>query len=349
MFGGRLRWTERRTSGGALPQAWKIEFLRLVDAGRTRDAARLLRRRLRRPTAAPDTIVPIADAMARDLTDLHDVEAPNAVTGASAGDTSGIEADSENVPTFRAYLLGPFEVIVGGVRIDHWITLRGQAILRYLLLDRGKPVPRETLMAAMWPEASTASARNCLNVAIHGLRRSLQVNQGDPNWIVYRNGCYHMHHGTSYWTDLDEFRQMANLGMRALDERLGSYARECLERAVALHRGQLYETEPPEDWFLPDFREVEALFLDSLERLAGSYFEAGDMNRCVLLCRQLINEDPCRETAHQLLMQAYAAQKHFHLAARQYADCVQTLKDKLAVRPSPETNTLFRTLAAGRA
>ncbi len=51
--------------------------------------------------------------------------------------------------------------------------------------------------------------------------------------------------------------------------------------------------------------------------------------------------DPCHQEAHLALMRAFIAQGRPELAARQYQQCAQVMKDDLNISPSPEMSELF--------
>ena len=85
------------------------------------------------------------------------------------------------------HIEGPEGVLEGGVAQRHRI-----ALLALLAVAPRRLLPRDRLMALLWPEASTESARNLLNAAVHAVRRSLGeqvlINQGtglylDPSAI----------------------------------------------------------------------------------------------------------------------------------------------------------------------
>jgi hypothetical protein len=74
-------------------------------------------------------------------------------------------------PSLTAYLLGGFRVALNLNPVENWPSNRGRMVLKYLLTHRDRPVPREVLMETFWPNAKPGSARNRLNVALHGLRQ----------------------------------------------------------------------------------------------------------------------------------------------------------------------------------
>ena len=60
-------------------------------------------------------------------------------------------------------------------------------------------------MAVFWPESSPEASRNSLNVAIHGLRRTLRTITDMPV-VVYAGGAYRINcDDLRLWLDVDEF------------------------------------------------------------------------------------------------------------------------------------------------
>jgi len=87
--------------------------------------------------------------------------------------------------TLEARLLGPMDVSVGGQRVEHWRGRKGALLLAYLLLHRGRPVPRDALTVTFWPEAPSDASRNRLHVTLHALRADLQAASALPV-VVFR-------------------------------------------------------------------------------------------------------------------------------------------------------------------
>ena len=77
----------------------------------------------------------------------------------------------------RIQLCGRFIADIDGSRIEDALPGRlGRILFAYLVLNRGRPVPRDTLLMAGWGEDAPAEGRNALNalnVLLSKLRHGL--------------------------------------------------------------------------------------------------------------------------------------------------------------------------------
>lgn len=242
--------------------------------------------------------------------------------------------------------LGGTDVWVHGRRVERWSSRRGKMIFRYLLWQR-RPVRREVLMDLLWPYATPASARNNLNVAIYGLRRTLEVGGPGP-YVSHREGSYQLAPGLTVWSDADAFETHRRLARSAVAEDRTTDADHHLSRATELYRGPLFADAADGEWYLTARRTLLEHYTDVLERRARLRCEAGDLDSCIDLCRQLLGVEPCHEVAHRQLMRSYAARGLYHLVARQYAECVRELRRRLDTSPHPETTSIYQALVHSR-
>ncbi len=232
---------------------------------------------------------------------------------------------------------------VRGTPIEAWSTQRGLMVLRYLVLHRGKPIGRETLMDLLWPHSSANAARNNLNVAIYGLRRSLEAG-GEGPFVIHQDGAYSISCSLSLLTDVEVFEELIREADQLRTFGAEPEAERRYLRAMEIYRGPLFADDCSGDWYLMDRRLLSERNVWAIECVAGFAFGRGDMHRCVDLCHEMLRLDRCRETAHRLLMRAYAAIDQYQLVARQYADCVAALQEDLDVAPHPDTTALFKVL-----
>jgi DNA-binding SARP family transcriptional activator len=191
-------------------------------------------------------------------------------------------------------------------------------------------------MEVFWPNATPDSARNNLNVAIHGLRRSLRA-VADVPVVVLQDEAYRLHPDIRLWLDVDEFERSADAGQRleaagALDAASVAY-----EKAIALYQGDLLADDPYEQWALLDRERLRLTYLDILDRLSRLHLSRGRLASSAALCRRIIESDACREDAHRRLMRCYSRQGQPHLALRQYGACVAALQMEMDVEPDPAT------------
>lgn len=251
------------------------------------------------------------------------------------------------VHALRASVLGPVSILCDGVAVERWHSRRGLGILKYLLLHRERPVSRDSLMAQFWPDADTDRARNCLNVAVHGLRKSLRHHADDgAELIVLEDGCYAIAPDVDVWVDHDELR---SAGGRVASMREGGFAEQAVaacERAEALWRGPLFDGDPLEDWFLIDRQAAADALVDVLHHHAGSLLDLRRPHEAIDVAHRILRSERSCERAHLLLMQAYVQLGQINRAVRQYAECSQVLDEELGVGPGAELEALRLRLAS---
>ena len=245
-----------------------------------------------------------------------------------------------------ALVLGPLELSVAGRRVPRWNSLKARAVFQYLLIHQDRPIRRDVLMELQWPDHTRNSARNNLNVALYSLRNTLDGPGHGVQPVLYQDGCYSLNPALTWWIDRNEFfstLQHAESARRAGRPRQAIAA---YEKAVEFYRGPLFEDDPAGEWFLPEQRHLEELYLQALEHLATVYFELGELPEAVRCGQLAVGTDPCCEPAHRLLMRCFGSLHQQQLVCRQYRSCVAALQDELDVPPGEETVQLFRDLTA---
>jgi len=248
-------------------------------------------------------------------------------------------AELPGAPTLTVRLLGQFRVTLHDRPIVSWPSGRGRAVFKYLLTHRERPIPRDALMEIFWPEGSPESARNSLNVAMHGLRQALRAVTNDPV-ILFQNGVYRFNPDLRIWLDVDEFRRYVQSGRRLEDAGNISGAAAEYEQSINLYDGDLMADDLADDWPVLTRERLRVAYLDTLDRLSHIRFSQDHYNACVSLCELLLAQDSCREDAHCRLMRCYSRLGQHHLALRQYQICRDALREELDVEPAAATTQL---------
>jgi len=246
-----------------------------------------------------------------------------------------------------ASVLGPLDLTVAGHRILRWNSLKAKTVFQYLIIQIDRPVRREALMELMWPDHSVSSARNNLNAALYSLRNTLDHRGRKIQYILYRDGCYLPNPELMWWIDRTEFLTILQRAERAWRSGHSQEAIDTYMRAVRLYRGPLFEDDREGDWYLPEQRRLQQLYLQVLESLAKLHLDQRDLATAVQFGQLAIGADPCCEPAHRLLMRCYALQHQQQLVSRQYRLCSAALHDELGVSPGTDTVELFRSLTSG--
>jgi DNA-binding SARP family transcriptional activator len=252
-------------------------------------------------------------------------------------------AGRESRPDVEVGVLGPLEVAIHGQRVDRWDSLKARSIFQYLVVHADQPVRREVLMETIWPGYTRDSARNNLNVGVYNLRRTLGSRQGE-HCIIYVDGCYALDPQMAWWIDRDEF---LDAFARATTYRRAGRHQEAIEayrKGLALYRGPMLDDDPVSEWHLDEQRYLEDACLAALEQVGELHLELDDPVEAGRAARKALAVDPCRESAHRLIMRCYAREHQHHLVSRQLKICTRTLRRELGIMPAPETIQVFEAL-----
>jgi hypothetical protein len=101
--------------------------------------------------------------------------APGGRADWSAGPAARRVTARDGLIRVEARLLGQFELLIKDQPVQHWRGNRGRMLLAFLLLHRARPLTRDELGGAFWPDAAPDVVRNRVHVAIHGLRKDLRA------------------------------------------------------------------------------------------------------------------------------------------------------------------------------
>jgi DNA-binding SARP family transcriptional activator len=252
----------------------------------------------------------------------------------------------QSPPSLAAHCLGPFRVYQNDQLITDWTGLKGQCILKYLVIHRGRPTAKDILMDVFWRDADPEAARRNLHQAIYSLRQTLRQGQPDFQHIQFENDCYSLNPEMSIWLDFQEFEKHVQAGRRL--EAAGRLAQSMAEYGIAegLYQGDFLEEDLYQDWPRLQREHIRNTHLDIADRLSEYYLRQGEYTAATALCQKVLAQENCHEAAHRRLMRCYLAQGQRHLAVRQYQTCVEALKEELDLTPAEETVALYRRITA---
>jgi DNA-binding SARP family transcriptional activator len=248
-------------------------------------------------------------------------------------------------PPLRFTLLGAFGLRRGGheVASEEWERRVAERLTRFLVLHRGEAVPEDVLFEAFWPEASPATARRGLQVAVSAARAVLDAPDTSDSRIDARQRTYRLLLQSDDVVDSDVFEQAA----RAALAEPGADRRAMLERAAALWSGAPLPEERYESWSARWRERLVDLQGELLAALAQSSLAAGDPFAAAAAARRHVELDALSEAAHRTLMIAFARGGRRGHALRQFLDCRRALIDHLGLEPSAQTSQLQRAILAG--
>ncbi len=210
-------------------------------------------------------------------------------------------------------------------------TIRSQSLLAYLLLHREKRHAREALAEMFWPGKPRHRARRSLSTALWRIRRCFEPNdplEGDHHVIGFR-------YPGEVWIDVEAFET----GIR---EASGV---EALHRYATMYAGTflagLYD-----DWVVRERDWLQSLYEHAWLRIMAEYEAQADYGSALKAAFHVLQLDETNEAAHRVAMRAYWQLGQRTAALEQFHRCQQALAQQLAVEPSAETISLYRTFLA---
>jgi len=235
------------------------------------------------------------------------------------------------------YYLGPFRLLLRGQSADLPSGGKGIRILKYLLANPRRSVPKDMLIDLFWPDADAETGKRNLHQALYCVRKALRTGQHELQIVVYDNGAYHVSPGLEIWSDVEEFERQARRARQAhtagrVDEALSHYV-----AAEGLYSGDYLEDSPYEEWLLGERERLRLLYVDVADSLSRLRLEAGDIHGALDVSQSLLQHESCDETAHRRAMSCYAALGQRHLVVRQYRACVDNLERAYGLKPSADT------------
>ncbi len=239
--------------------------------------------------------------------------------------------------------------LLGQVRIAHAdspspvkVTHRIQALLAYLLLQRQRSHPRETLAGLFWGDHSQERARSCLNTALWRLRQALEPD-GVPRGtylLTMPTDEVGFNLESNHWLDVGAFEEQSSPVLAKPVEAMQADDAQILGSTLQLYTGELLEGFY-DDWALRERERLRRIYLNCLAHLMDYYKYHGAFEKSLLCGQCILDQEPLREEIQREMMRLYVANGQRALAVRQYELCRQTLAAELGIPPMEETQALY--------
>lgn len=296
-----------------------------VLAGRAA-LAEVLQEQLDTLEIGPALRAEVATALARPRTFVTAVAAP----------------EPSSAPPVVIALLGTFELREGEriASAGSWRTTKAKEMLAFLAVARDRRAPRDTIAAALWPDADRSAAVSNFHYTLYSLRQGLAGRGLDASiGVARRSSVYVLEVRGEGGCDVDEFvAELAAARSRQSDgaERDAILG---LRRALALHRGAFVE-DLRGDWIDEAREGFERRYDSALAALASLELRAGEAEAAIRSARLLIARDPLDESSHRLLLEGLDESGQGAEALRHYRALEKSLRDELGVVPQAETVAL---------
>jgi DNA-binding SARP family transcriptional activator len=240
----------------------------------------------------------------------------------------------------RIQLCGRFVADIDGSRVEEALPgRRGRVLFAYLVLNRGRALPRDELLLAGWGEEAPAEAGNALSVLLSKLRHGLGADR-----LRGRTGVELLLPQATF-VDVEAALEGAHRAESAIAE--GRWAQAWGPAGIAYHvatRPFLTGLDAP--WIDEWRRRLEEVRLRGLECFAAAGLGLGGpaLAQAEERARMLTELAPYRETAHRLLMEALERRGNVAEALRAYERLRVLLREELGIAPNPALQAVHRRL-----
>jgi SARP family transcriptional regulator, regulator of embCAB operon len=240
----------------------------------------------------------------------------------------------------RVQLCGRFVVDVDGVRVEDALPgRRGRILFAYLVLNRGRALPRDELVMAGWGEDAAADAKSALSVLMSKLRHGL-----GPQWLHGRSELELVLPQATF-IDVEAALEGVHRAETCIAE--GRWAQAWGPAGIAYHvtsRRFLAGLDAP--WIAQWRRRLEDVRLRGLECFVAAGLGLGGpaTAQAEERARLLTELAPYRESGHRLLMEALEQRGNVAEALRAYQRLRVLLRDELGIAPNPELQAVHRRL-----
>jgi DNA-binding SARP family transcriptional activator len=242
--------------------------------------------------------------------------------------------------SMRISLCGRLRVSLDGEALEHRLERRQARVLAALLVLRhARPMRREELIEAIWPEATWGQHEGALRVLLSAVRR------------VFGSGALtgrvelRLELPDDVWIDVEQAAADVAAAECALREERLADASASAHAAAALLAEPFLAGENAA-WIEEARRDLDDLALSALELEARAELQRGNAREAARAARELVTRAPYREGAHALLMEALAAQGNTAEALIAYERLRQLLRDELGTTPSHALTELHARLLA---
>ncbi len=196
------------------------------------------------------------------------------------------------------------------------------AMLALLVLQRGKPVSRESLAFTLFPELDEGAALKELRRYVYLAGKALPPRDGDP-WIVADADALRWNESAGAFVDVVEFdRWSASAATQA--------------RAIDLYAGDLLE-DVYDDWVLAERERLRTRYLDVLAESLDRYRAQRAYGAAIACAKRILTTDPWREDTLRALVATRYESGDTGGALAEYERFAKRLRDELAIAPMPET------------
>ena len=249
--------------------------------------------------------------------------------------------------TVRISMMGSFLIFINEQRVENPVSKsrKGTALMEFLVLHRGRPVPNQQLLHALWPEHSVSNPENALKTLVSRMRTLLnQMSEGLGSCIVSDRGAYHWQSLPGMKIDALELMDLFDNVALQHDKEV---QRDMYQQILDLYKGDLYQTGDL-DGDVGFAQQLHTQFLSSVYGYIELLRKEERFNEICSVCRTALEVDSFDDRLHIELMKAMISMNRTSDALVQYKHATNLTYRYLGVPPSPEMTAFYQEMNRSR-
>lgn len=257
-------------------------------------------------------------ALARNLAEQCGMRLPHRparaterATAAAGASTSSDVCDEDGTcvraPPVTLRCFGGFALHLDGRVVDCCrLKPRPRSALHILALHAGRPVHRESLLEALWPEVDTETGMPNLHVAISTIRRFLEPDacRGAPSLVVREGDAYRLALPEGAAVDLWVFEEGVAAGRVARAAGEPSMAIGAFERALDVYTGELLPEAGPAEWVVMARERYRMQASEAAVAVAELHLAQGNPVKAMAVGERGLRIDRYRDSLWRVLITA---------------------------------------------
>jgi two-component SAPR family response regulator len=239
-----------------------------------------------------------------------------------------------NAPQLEIVSFGEVQVrrnqrVVGS---SDWQTREARDLFFFLL--QSPPLSKEQIALEFWPDISPARLKMRFKINIYRIRQAV-----GQDVILYENERYGFNRTVNHTWDRKKLDGILNI----VQNMEGAEKFKLLKEAMGILRHP-YLADLDAEWAMADRLMYQEKYQEILVELATAYLEMDQPRDCLKTAGLALEADPLLESAHRLMIQAYATLHDPAGMTLQYRRYQQVLLVELGIQPSSEMSALYEHL-----
>lgn len=231
---------------------------------------------------------------------------------------------------------GQFEVKRGGVLLTQ-DTNRSQKmwdLFKYLLTNRNRTVPPESLIEVLWPEEDFEEAKGALRTLVYRLRKVLSLDGELKGGITSVGGGYMFALCGDCFLDSAEFERLSAAGRISANT-------EALSAAVSLYLGDYLSDATYVEWAIAKRSYYRRMFIETVSELVSLFRKDGRLKEADQACEQALLIEPLDEHLNLKYLELLMLTGQYSRAQEHYTQFTARLYREMGIRPSPSLKNIY--------